>query len=302
MQIKFSNALLKHISVLFSIALFAGNTYAKTTAETTAKGVLWEVKSATNTAYLFGSIHLAKASFYPLPEKVQKAYKQADTLAVELDGTDSEAAVKALPLLKYAAPDKLQNHLQPATWESLQKMTGPAAERFQPLKPAMVATGLLVGTFARQGYDPAQGVDIHFINRAKKDKKSIVELETMEYQAQILGGLSDEEGDAMLSQTLESLSTGEAIRDTNQLIAAWKDGNAEKVVSMLQAEANKNPGSKKIMERLLDERNPAMADKIVELMAAGKHVLVVVGAGHIAGTNSISDLLKQRGLQVRQIK
>ncbi len=37
-------------------------------------------------------------------------------------------------------------------------------------------------------------------------------------------------------------------------------------------------------------------------MTSGKHVLVVVGAGHIAGTNSISDLLKQRGLQVRQIK
>ncbi|MFZ6861952.1 TraB/GumN family protein [Undibacterium sp. Ji67W] len=302
MRLQISNVFLKHASVLFSIALFACHTHAKTVAEAPAKGVLWEVKSATNTAYLFGSIHLAKASFYPLPQKVQKAYQQADTIAVELDATNRDAVVKAMPLLTYASPDKLQNHLQPATWETLQKVTGPAAERFQPLKPAMVATGLLVGTFARQGYDPVQGIDIHFIVRAKKDKKSIVELETMEYQAQILGGLSDEEGDAMLSQTLESLNNGEAIRDTNQLIAAWKDGSAEKVVSMLQAEANKNPGSKKIMERLLDDRNPAMADKIFELMAAGKHVLVVVGAGHIAGTNSISDLLKQRGLQVRQIK
>jgi len=256
-----SNAFLKHASVLFSLVLFACHAHAKTVADAPAKGVLWEVKSATNTAYLFGSIHLAKASFYPLPQKVQKAYQQADTVAVELDATNREAVVKAMPLLTYATPDKLQNHLQPATWQTLQKMTGPAAERFQPLKPAMVATGLLVGTFARQGYDPVQGIDIHFIVRAKKDKKSIVELETMEYQAQILGGLSDEEGDAMLSQTLESLSNGEAIRDTNQLIAAWKDGNAEKVVSMLQAEANKNPGSKKIMERLLDDRNLAMLIK-----------------------------------------
>jgi len=302
MQIKLSKSLLKQTSVLLSIALFACNTYAKTVTDAPAKGVLWEVKSATNTAYLFGSIHLAKASFYPLPEKVQKAYKQSDTLAVELDGTDREAAMKAMPLLKYTAPDKLQNHLQAPTWDALQKFAGPAADHFQPWKPAMVATGLIVGSFAQQGYDPAQGVDLHFINRAKQDKKQIVELETMEFQAQILGGLSDEDGDAMLSQTIESLSNGEAERDTKQLIDAWKAGNAEKVVTLLQAEANKNPGSKKIMERLLDERNPAMADKILELMTAGKHVLVVVGAGHISGANSITDLLKQHGLQIRQIK
>ena len=74
------------------------------------------------------------------------------------------------------------------------------------------------------------------------------------------------------------------------------------MVNLLQEEASKNPGSKKIMERLLDDRNPAMADKILELMASGKHVLVVVGAGHISGTNSIADLLKQHGMQIRQIK
>jgi hypothetical protein len=30
--------------------------------------------------------------------------------------------------------------------------------------------------------------------------------------------------------------------------------------------------------------------------------MIVVGAGHITGKNSITDLLRQRGLQVRQMK
>ena len=298
----FTHSVIKSASMLLVGIILASPVVAKTAAEAPAKGVLWEVKSDSNTAYLFGSIHLAKASFYPLPDKVQKAYQQADTLAVELDSSDRNAMVKAMPMLTYAAPDKLQNHLKPATWDALAKYVGPAAERFQILKPAMVATGLMVGTFSKQAYDPAFGVDVHFITRAKEDKKEVVELESMAFQAQILGGLSDDEGDAMLSQTIDSLKSGEALHDTNQLVAAWKAGNAEKVVNMLQEEANKNPGSKKIMERLLDDRNPAMTDKIVALMAAGKHVLVVVGAGHISGTNSITDLLKKQGLQVRQIK
>jgi uncharacterized protein YbaP (TraB family) len=85
---------------------------------------MWEVKSATNTAYLFGSFHLAKASFYPLPAAVQNAYQQADTLAVEVDASDPQFSRKMMPLLSYAAPDKLENHLQKATWESMQKLLG----------------------------------------------------------------------------------------------------------------------------------------------------------------------------------
>ena len=300
--LSFVRPVLQTASVVLLSFLFSGGVSAKTPAEKPAKGILWEVKSATNTAYLFGAIHLAKASFYPLPDRVQKAYQQADTLAVEIDSSDRNAMVKAMPLLTYAAPDKLQNHLQPATWASLKAYVGPAAERFQILKPAMVATGVMVGSFAKAGYDPAFGVDVHFITRAKQDKKQVVELESMEFQSTILGGLSDEEGDAMLRQTIDSLKNGDALRETNQLVAAWKTGDADKVVALLRQESEKDPGSKKVMERLLDERNPAMADKITELMASGKHVIVVVGAGHISGPNSIADLLKKQGLQVRQIK
>jgi hypothetical protein len=52
-------------------------------------------------------------------------------------------------------PDKLENHLQKATWESMQKLLGASAAQFQSLKPAMVATGLMIGVVAQQGYDPA---------------------------------------------------------------------------------------------------------------------------------------------------
>ena len=149
---------------------------------------------------------------------------------------------------------------------------------------------------------PAQGIDLHFIKRAKKDGKQLVELESLEFQARMLGGLSDEDGDAMLSQTLHSLSNGDAVRDTALMVQAWKAGDAEALATILEETANKDAGSRKIMKLLLDDRNPAMADQIVALMSAEKKVMIVVGAGHITGKNSITDLLRQRGLQVRQMK
>ncbi len=285
--------------------LIAGSVLAEgasRTPESPARGVLWEVVQGGKTAYLFGSVHLAKKSFYPFPEAVQQAYQQADTLAVEVDSSDAQANLKAMPLLMYSGGDKLENHLHKSTWEDLRKTVGAASAQFQPLKPAIVATGLMMGVFSQLGYDPRLGVDLHFIERAKKDKKTVVELESMEFQAQVLGGLSDEEGDAMLAQTLSAMKNGEALRDTQFMIDAWKRGDAETLASIMEDIANKDEGSRKTMKALLDDRNLPMVEKILSMMDSGKRLFIVVGAGHLSGKNSLTDLLRQRGVQVRQIK
>ncbi|MFZ6741875.1 TraB/GumN family protein [Undibacterium sp. JH2W] len=290
---------LKYLAVL-GLAVAASHAFAQT--ETPAKGVLWEVKSEKNTAYLFGSIHLAKASFYPLPEAVETAYKQADILVVEVDTTDAKASEKVMPFFTYAAPDKLENHIKKSTWESLQSMVGPAATQFQSLKPTIVATALSIGVFRQQGYDASKGVDLHYVLRAKQDKKEIVELESTAFQASVLGSLPDEDADAMLAQTLEGLKSGDTLRETAGMISAWKSGDVEGLAKILQDAANKDAGSKKLMKLLLDDRNQGMTKKILDLQEQGKKLFIVVGAGHLSGANSIIELLEKQGLEVKQIK
>lgn len=265
------------------------------------KGLLFEVKSNSNTLYLFGSIHLAKANFYPLAPQVEQAYAQAETVAVEADVTNAEANKNAMPSMTYASPDKLQDHLTAATWQSLQTISGPATEQFQGFKPAVVAMHLSMAVFTQQGYDPAHGVDLHFIHRAKADKKKLVELESVAFQASMMGGLTDEEGDALLKQSLEALNSGEALRDTESMIALWQTGDAKGLAKLLTEVANKIAATNRLMKLLLDERNVAMAEKINRMLVAGEKAFVVVGAGHLAGKNSIVDLLKKQGVQVRQM-
>jgi uncharacterized protein YbaP (TraB family) len=265
------------------------------------KGLLWEIKSGNNTAYLFGSIHLAKADFYPLPASVEAAYLQADTLAVEIDASDTAASAKAMPTLSYRAPDNLKKHLSKATWKALQNVAGDAAEQFLVYKPAMVATGLAIAAFEKQGYDPAYGIDLHFLKRAKTDKKRVVELESIEFQARVLGGLSDKDGDALLKQTLDGFLSGEMQRETEAMIETWKSGDAEALAKLMRDAANKDAGSKKIMKLLLDDRNIGMAHKISGMLARGDKLFVVVGAGHLAGLNSVTDILQKQGFRVKQI-
>ena len=45
-------------------------------APAAAASYLWEVTSLTNRAYLFGTVHAGKASWYPLPKAVEDAFSE----------------------------------------------------------------------------------------------------------------------------------------------------------------------------------------------------------------------------------
>lgn len=302
-------------SLLLALTLSSVSSAAEKNAKPTQSpqkisGVLYELslplaktgKSTTGktTAYLFAGIHIAKKDFYPLAKVVEQSYAKADTLVVETDITDENANRAIIGNLSYIAPDRLEHHLSTGTWDTLRDMTGQSLEQFQFYKPILVAMGLTVSASMQLGFDPEQGLDLHFIKAAQKDKKNIVELDGVAVQAEVLNGLSDEEGDAILTTTLNSFKNGGIKQEFQRLSNAWRAGDADKLAEIFLAAANKDPGSKKITQKLIDERNPDKAKKIVDLMSQGKKLFIVVGAGHLAGDNHLIKQLQQQGLQVQQ--
>jgi uncharacterized protein YbaP (TraB family) len=55
------------------------------------------------------------------------------------------------------------------------------------------------------------------------------------------------------------------------------------------------------MPTLIDQRNRQMADKIEEIVRGGSPSFVAVGAFHLVGKDGIVELLRRRGLAVRQL-
>ena len=300
--VRFVKSKILSVGAVLTLTLIGHTAFADGLNNRPSTGLLFEIKSKLNTVYVFGSIHLAKASFYPLSTQVEQAYAQAATVAVEADVTDTEASKNALPLMSYVRPDKLQNHLSPATWQSLYTFTGPAVEQLQGFKPAVAAMGIGLGLFVQQGYEPAYGIDLHFIHRAKVDKKKLLELESLAFQASVLGDLTDEEGDALLKESLDALRNGDAVRDAEHMITMWQAGDALGLAALFTEAKNKDVGTKKLMKLLLDDRNVGMAQKINRLLIDGEKAFVVVGAGHLTGANSIIGLLQKQGVQVRQLR
>lgn len=275
---------------------------AAASSKSETRGLLFEIKSGDKTGYLFGSIHIAKADFYPMSPKVEAAYLQADTVAVEVDTSDAVAVQAMMPKLMYVAPDKLENHLTPATWANFKAMFGPSAEQMQGLKPFTITSAIAVQMGMQMGFDPAHGIDNHFIKRSKTDKKTLVELESLDFQADIISGLNDEESDALISSLIDGMKKGEMMKEFQNIVTSWNDADTVAIAKVFEESANKNVGSKRIMKMLMDDRNEGMVTKINDMMKAGKKLFVVVGAGHLAGKKSVVDLLKKQGLEVTQIR
>mgnify|MGYP006146283647 FL=1 len=53
--------------------------------------------------------------------------------------------------------------------------------------------------------------------------------------------------------------------------------------------------------RMLTDRNAAWVPQIEQLLRGADDVLVVVGAGHLVGEQSVVEMLRQRGHTVEQL-
>lgn len=272
--------------LLFTLALpsFAAN----------RKFLMWKITSPTTTVYLVGSIHLADPSVYPLPAPVEKAFAESKALAVEADVSNFDLG-QAMSLLgqygMYGEGDSLSKHLSGSTARELDafcEKNGLPRELLETMKPWMAA--LLVEAMAAQkaGYEAASGIDMHFLHEANGQR--IEQLESVEFQFKLLGSASDEEQQQFLAASLKDSSQ---ISDTE---AAYERGD----LAALGAEiARQEPRS--YYQRLLDDRNPAMTDKVAGFLHEHEPVFVVVGIGHVLGENGIARSLERKGFKVEAL-
>lgn len=247
---------------------------------------MWRVKSATATAYLLGSLHVAKPEMYPLDPQIENAFRDSHALVVEADASPEKAAGMALQMLmsaSYPKGDSLDKHISPSTLAALLAKTSLPEAQVKMLKPWFVAMTLTLVELQKLGIDPQYGVDLHFLEKAKG--KPVIELESAASQIELFDGFGDKEQEEFLQYTLkENENIGKHI---NEIIAAWQAGDAKRIEDFLLQSLKDSPETKPLYVKLFDERNAQMARKITELLKTDKTYFIVVGAGHLVGETGL---------------
>jgi uncharacterized protein YbaP (TraB family) len=148
---------------------------------------------------------------------------------------------------------------------------------------------------ARRGFDPAHGIEQQVTDRAMADRKPILGLETPADQFAVLAGLSLPEQKRFLLMTLEETEQTDAMLD--QLLKAWRTGDTATLAQALSEEFEEFP---ELYRPLTEDRNRAWVEQLAGLLDDRDDYLVVVGALHLVGRNSVVELLRQRGYRVTQ--
>src|ERR1043166_412946 len=179
---------------------------------------LWKVSGKGGTVYLVGSVHLLPKDFYPLNPPLEAAYKDSDLLVEEVDLAEMMAPEMQLSLLtrgQLSSSESLDKILSPATMEALKARLdslGALAGPLMRLRPWLLALMVDSLEWQKQGFDPNFGLDQHFYDQAKEDKKDVKGLETVNDQISIFESMSAQQQDHLLAETLKDLDTEQANR------------------------------------------------------------------------------------------
>lgn len=264
-----------------------------------ARPALWVVKDKDTTIYLLGTIHLMKPQVAWFEGKLRKAYDEADEVTLEIID-DADAGASGM-LRRAANPDgQLTSLLLPEAirprFAAMVREQGLPLAFLDRMKPWFVAVTLSMAPYHKLGYDPAQGVDAVLKAQAKADGKTLVGLETSEEQIALLDGLTPDQQIEMLVSTIEE--SEEAAQILERMVNAWSTGKTDALAAVMNESFEDSPD---MATTLLFDRNARWADWIKARMERPGVVLLAVGAGHLAGRDSLQDKLAAIGLKVRRL-
>ncbi|MCJ7664786.1 MAG: TraB/GumN family protein [Desulfobacterales bacterium] len=266
------------------------------------KAFLWSLKTDKATIYLLGSFHLLKADAYPLDKDIETAYRDSKRVVFEADidaANDPAFQARLLTQGLYPEGQTLEQNISKETYGLLEKkltevgLTTAQVNRFKPWLCALTVAALKL---KRMGFEPQYGIDGYFFNKAKKDGKEKLFLETLDSQIALFSEVGGDQAEAFLRQTLKDLDVVETMLP--DMVGAWKTGDAARLESIMTISFKDYAD---IYDRFITQRNRVWVDIIEQLLAQGGTTLVVVGAGHLVGPENLLQLLKNKGYAIEQI-
>ncbi len=291
---------LRAILAAFIAAIAVGALSTHPSAQ--SRAFAWKATKGSGVVYLVGSVHMLTSDFYPLASSLDVAFKDSDLLVEEANLAEMLSPNTQFMMLSRGmlpAGQSLDKVVSPATLALINKHSGGLGmplEALKQFKPWFLAMTLEAAEWQKAGFDAELGLDKHFYDRAQTDSKAIQGLETTDFQISLFDGMSADQQDRFLAETLKSIDTETA--SVGKLAGAWKAGDVPGVERLVLAEVKNDP---LIYERLLVARNRTWLPKIEALFSRPRHSFVVVGAAHLVGPDGVVAMLRAKGYTVTQL-
>jgi uncharacterized protein YbaP (TraB family) len=300
-MIKTIGAALSAIALTLSLPACAQSTPAPAAKTQDADPALWVVKDQDTTIYLFGTIHVLKPGLTWFDEAVKKAFDAAQEVKLELVMPDPQA-MQSLVMATGMAPagtppltERLPADKRAAFAKAVTDL-GLPANALDKYKPWLAATQLSIAPLSKQGYAAASGPEEVITAAAKEAGKPVTGLETAAQQLGYFSSLSDAAQIKFLTSTLDDLPKGNDEMDT--MVDDWARGKPELLAKTMNDDLKESP---ELAKTLLVDRNQRWAGWIKQRLATPGTVFIAVGAGHLAGKDSVQAQLAKLGVKTARV-
>jgi uncharacterized protein YbaP (TraB family) len=263
--------------------------------------VLWEVAGHHNKVYLLGSVHMLHATDHALPAVTDGAYGEAEVLVEELDLFAAQSEMLSQQVLAQQflpQGQSLATVLGPELNDRLRAAAMPLGldpaflDRMQPWYVAALISDIRL---QKAGYSSTDGVDFQIADRARRDGKPIVGLETVAQQLGFFAGMPMAEQRDFLAAALDEDDTPEEMRTVAD---AWRRGDLKALESELKQGMEESPD---LFQTIVVQRNRNWLPRIEQMLDdPDKDYLVVTGALHMIGPQGLVQMLRARGYRIKR--
>src|SRR5437762_5586156 len=267
------------VNLLVAAAVAAATPASTPAAPPTAEPAIFVVRDADTTVYLFGTFHALDAKAEWFHDQVRDTFESSDELVLETLIPEGPAK----PGTPGAAPQPLR--MPVATSASF-----------------LATTRMAINAGKSQGMQVGNGADMVLRRIAEAEGKPVEGLETLQSQLNMFSRLPSASpprtahaGDPVggNASSMESLSKSMA-----EMQAAWKRGDQSVFVRMLGQIERASPDTYRMM---FTERNAHFASWIAERMKQPGIIFVAIGAGHLAGKDSVLVRLAEHGIESARV-
>lgn len=265
-----------------------------------ADPALWVVKDADTTIYLFGTIHVLKPGLTWFDEAVKTAFDKSDQLVLEMVEPD-KATMQQIVLKNGFSPtgptltEQLPADKRGAYLKAIADLGAPP-QAFDRMKPWLAAVTLSIAPLQKQGYDPANGPEKVLTEAARSEGKPVEGLETAEQQIGYFNGLSPKAQIEFLTSTVDELP--KAGEEMAKMVDEWAHGDPDALARDMNESLKDSP---EVAKTLLTDRNGRWASWIKQRLAKPGTIFMAVGAGHLAGDDSVQAQLAKQEIKAQRI-
>jgi len=264
------------------------------------KAMFWKVSSTNNVAWLLGSIHVGSKSMYPLPKEMEDAFERSTALLVEIDLNHVDLQKMQMLVFQtglYGGDETLWDHVSPETRQRLEAFCekyGVPAMAMSKMKPWAAAMMISTIPLMKSGMEMSLGIDKHFLDKAEKAAKRVVEIESADEQMKLVSGITAE----MLEKSVAASAKQDPEEYGKRLQQTWISGDTGQMEKIMREQTS---DAVEFAKAMVEDRNQHMADVAEKFLKGKEQAFVVVGAGHMVGPGGMVRLLEKRGYKVEQV-